>query len=391
MSTIALRLALCAALLALPGCAHWFAPRDTPEEIAQQDLPPDTIRVRGDVLRGRLVRLTAKTVEFETVYGEGTLSIKYEDVEELVAHGRYVIRHGDSYETAQGRLLGFDDGQVLVGSEQALEQEAVEESGEKAEPAAGVERVALESIKRAVREEDFDDSWLTRMRTRYSHWKADFDLGVALEEGAVDKQKVNIGLDVDRRKAPTWMRYEMLYAFENQKTTGEPRVKTKDEFFSTLRLEYDVWEEFPRLFAIGWGGGEWDKPRGIQARTFPAAGVGYRLFDSEKLLFQTFGGFGFVFQNFKGAGDQDWAAAMMGTDLRWQLPLEAELSMGLFYMPRIDEFTKDWLFRYRILFTMPIWDPVTLRFRVTEVNDANPSPDIGNNKVTTTLGIGLRF
>jgi hypothetical protein len=382
MTAKLVRIALCTALALLTACA-WLRPGSPApvEEPAPSEAPLDTIRVKGDTLRGWLLRLGTASVEFETVYGEGTLEIAYDDVEELVAHGRYVIRHGETFETTQGPLLGFEGGEVLVGSEQELEEAAVD----------SVERVAVEEIKRAVREEDFDDSLLTRLRTRYNHWNADLDIGFVLEEGAVDKRKVNIGMDVERRLAPTRFTYELNYAFENQKKSEQPRATTKDELFSTARLEYEFSQRFRRAFVFGLLGGEWDKPRGVAARTFPAGGLGYRIFDSETLLLQLFGGFGWAFTDYKGAGDEDWAAGLLGGEVRWSLPRDAQASLGLFYMPKLENPGDGWLYRSRFLFTMPIWDPLTLRFRITDVNDNNPAPNIGNNKFTTTWGFGLRF
>ena len=51
----------------------------------------------------------------------------------------------------------------------------------------------------------------------------------------------------------------------------------------------------------------------------------------------------------------------------------------------------DYLFRWEANLTIPLVDPLALRLRITDVNDNNPSPDVGNNKFTTTLGLALRF
>ncbi len=62
---------------ALLACATFGTP-------ARADGPfNDVVTVKGDALRGRVVRLTDKAVEFRTVYGDGDLSIPYEDVEAL--------------------------------------------------------------------------------------------------------------------------------------------------------------------------------------------------------------------------------------------------------------------------------------------------------------------
>ncbi len=61
------------------------------------------------------------------------------------------------------------------------------------------------------------------------------------------------------------------------------------------------------------------------------------------------------------------------------------------YYPGIPNPRDDWLFRTEANLTIPLVDPLALRFRINQVNDNNPSPDVGSNKWTTTLGLAVRF
>ena len=60
-------------------------------------------------------------------------------------------------------------------------------------------------------------------------------------------------------------------------------------------------------------------------------------------------------------------------------------------MPSLEDFGSNWLYRWGLELTMPIWDPIAMRFRVSGINDDNPTRDVGNNKVTTILGLALSF
>jgi len=63
----------------------------------------------------------------------------------------------------------------------------------------------------------------------------------------------------------------------------------------------------------------------------------------------------------------------------------------LLYYPGIPNPRDEWLFRWEANLTIPLVDPLALRFRINQVNDNNPSPDVGSNKWTTTLGLAVRF
>jgi hypothetical protein len=51
----------------------------------------------------------------------------------------------------------------------------------------------------------------------------------------------------------------------------------------------------------------------------------------------------------------------------------------------------DWLFRSFLDFTVPLFEPIALKLLLANVNGDNPSPDVGNNKFTTTMALSLEF
>lgn len=333
--------------------------------------PEDRLTVMGDTLRGRVVGLTTEAVEFRTVYGDGDIRIPYEAVENLETEGEYRVVYGDGEETS-GRVLGVRGETVLVG---AAPDSAV------AVPVASIRGVALK--------ERFEESFLTRLRARYPHWSAEFDVGFNFETGAVDKDKVRTRLLLERRLAPARLLMEVDYALDIQQKRDGPRVQTKNELFSQIRYEHDLgWRQ---LFALGAMGYEFDDPRKIDARIFPNAGLGYRILQREESFVSLLAGFGFVYEEFDGFPNNDYGAAMLGIEAEWQLPYDISLRSGVFYMPSLSDFENDWLFRWNFEITVPIWDPIAMRFRMRNTNDSNPAPDVGNNKFTTIMGLTLQF
>jgi hypothetical protein len=68
-----------------------------------------------------------------------------------------------------------------------------------------------------------------------------------------------------------------------------------------------------------------------------------------------------------------------------------KLSGNLLYMPGLENPDEEWLFRFDFDVKLPLVEPVSLLFRVTNVNDNNPAPEIGDNKFKTLLALSLDF
>lgn len=210
------------------------------------------------------------------------------------------------------------------------------------------------------------------------------------EEGAVDKSKIEVGTDITRINARTRLLFDLYYAFEVQNTNTQPRTTTKDEFNVNLLGEYDIPHRF---FLWGLPAVEWDRPRNIGLRNYPTAGLGYRLFTWERFELNLRGGLGYIWEDFTGtdAEDRNFAAGHLGLESTILFPLDIELGLRTAYLPGLEDPDDEWLFRMRARLRVPIYGPLSLNITVREVNDGNPTPDVGNNKITTSWAFGLRF
>ena len=74
----------------------------------------DEVKVHGQILRGRIIRLESQGIIFETLYGEGSITIPYSDIVEVMSHETYHIVYGDD-QVAIGRLLDIKQDRVLIG------------------------------------------------------------------------------------------------------------------------------------------------------------------------------------------------------------------------------------------------------------------------------------
>jgi len=334
--------------------------------------PDDEITVKGTTLKGRVLGLEKKGIRFQTIYGKGTIIISYIDVQKLKAHGEYHIFYGEAQEV-EGHIVGVEDGQLLVGDDPAT-----------------AEQLASATIQKGVSTSEYEEqSWIDRLRARYPHWKANLDLGLEIEEGAVIKRRIDWGFHIERRKKPTRLVANWFQAYETEQTSPTADLTiTTNEFAGFLLGEYDLSDHW-FLFALP--AVSRDIPRGITLLSYPGAGVGYRFVETDSALLQLGVGGAYVNQNFEDFPDNTFPSGLLGLEGRYAWESGVEVGGRMFYYPGIPDPGEDWLYRTELYLTVPLVDPLALKLRFANVNDNNPTPDVGTNKVTTTLGLSLKF
>jgi hypothetical protein len=357
------------ALLILLGAGQPFTAAAEPEE------PVDEITVKGQTLRGTVMSIGSETVEFETIYGSGTLRISLEDIEDIDTAVPMRVYFGESDETVAGRLVGVRDGLLVVGED----------------PTTQVS-VDLADVRYGIAQPRYEESFFRRLRSDFREWNLEFDISLDFEQGALDKNKARISGEVSRRRDPFRMRMQAAYAIDVQQLRDQPEQTTKDEFSGSLLGEYDLWR---KLAVFGLMGGEFDLPRRVEGRLYPTAGLGYRIFDSERATLQPKLGFGYVYEDFADEGGNkntnSYASGFLGFDSSYTWDMGAELRWRVGYWPGLVSPGKNWLFRSELVATVPIWDPLAFRATIININDNNPDPDTGNNKFHTIMGLALRF
>ena len=90
---------------------------------------------------------------------------------------------------------------------------------------------------------------------------------------------------------------------------------------------------------------DWDTPRDIELRVYPAAGGGYRLFQKERNFIQFPVGLGYVYENFDGFGTNSYSSWYVGLGGGYDFGNGIYLNVDFLYMPSIAPFADDWLFR----------------------------------------------
>ena len=331
--------------------------------------PPDRVTVKGHTLEGYIEQIDAEGIELSTIYGRGLIRISYEDISALSTQRMFRIYHGKD-DWIIGQLLGSERGFLLIGREEQTT------------------RIPIAEISVGIPEDDYLSSRLKRLRTDFRHWRAEVRLGWTFEKTAVDKDKIEIGLNTTHRRRPTRVDFDFRYSYEFQKTEQDVGADTKDELSVFLLGEYDANEHW---FGFVRPAGEYDIPRSIKFRFFPAAGIGYRFYEDANQLLQMPFGIGYVKEEFEDFGDNTYMAGYVGLESIYRFENGIRMKTNVLYMPEISDPGSDWLLRINFDVTFPIAGPVAMTFRVTNVNDNNQAPGVGNNKFKTQLAMAFVF
>jgi hypothetical protein len=354
----------------------WYLPLLLPIIIVPQATPAekksfsDIIVVKEAKLFGNINKLDSDGIEFETIYGQGTIIIPYIDIESIksLREFRFILESG---EDVQCRILALKGTCLFVDDYQSEER-----------------CLKYDEIRTGVPEEEFNRSFWTRFRYRYPYWSGSLDMGLNFEKGGTDKKKIELGFVANRRRRPTRFLLNGRYAYEVQGTTDNPEVTTKDEFRIFLLGEYDIAASW-FLFLLP--AAEWDVPRGIELRMYPAAGIGYRLSETTNSLLQFMVGPAYVWEEFTVFGENDYTSLFLGCEGRYQFRTGISIGGHIYYYPDITGPGDNWLFRTELDLTIPLYGPLAMLVRFNEVYDNNPEPNVGNNKFTTLVGLAVKF
>ncbi len=362
-----------------------IAEKEKKEELKQPDKQApqlvDTIVVKGSVLQGKIDQLTSEYISFKLIYGEGSIRIEYADVETLMTEHEYHI-YFDGKETL-GYITGIKEHAFLQIKHGEIE-----------------ELITISKIDRFIISENEDNSFENRLRNTFPYWSGNVDLGLEYESGTYQKHKIKVGGHAERKYTSYKTILDVTYSFEERKTLDEPMSLYKNELYSFLEQDYAFNENDLLFVQIGY---DFDIPRFIDHRLYPAIGYGYRLQAEKKRWVQFKVGAGYVYETFLPDDSNvsydlqnDYAAGLFAVDAEYEvgdLVLLNRILFGahLFYMPGMKDVAHNWLLRYSLSASVPLSKALSLKMVARQVSDNNPSPSVGNNKLTFDVYLSLRF
>lgn len=338
----------------------------------------DQVTSKGTVLRGKITALGSVGITFEPEYGKGSLTIKWEDIEDLKTDGNFQVLYGED-EESDTPLAGFTQGTLFAGT-------AVE----------GATQIPIASIHSGYPIGPDGPGWRDRVRSAWRYWDGYFALAFNAQQATIDTTGLLIDFQTTRKKDPTRLMFAATYRYATQKDDRQdpPTSTTQDALYGLLRGEYDI---IPRLYAFGSGEAMYDAVQKLSIRGLPKTGLGFvfweQKLDEEKRDFLAGEvSAAWVFERYfqsTGTADNDYFAVAFSAAAGYHLPYGAHFDGRVDYFPSVEEFTSDYLLRSVAGLTLPLIDPIAAKFFMLDEYDSTPARDTKHNSLFINIGLSL--
>jgi putative salt-induced outer membrane protein YdiY len=325
---------------------------------------------KGKGLDGSVVGVNAQGVEFQTIYGKGTILIEWSDVESIISDKEFLVLYGDAEEVV-GRIWGLKDGELMVGQN----------------PESST-RIPFEQIYRSFTRDRYEQSRLERLRARFRYWTANFDLAFGFTDATTDTTNLSTALELRRNKKRLDFFFGGYYWFRSTKESGESRVTDENRLLGRARLNLDLSD---RTFAFSQLTAEYDEIQNLSLRADQAAGIGYRFVDREKLMISGRSGPGYVYQRYFGGENDNYFTILFGGNLEAELPYGSKFRWGAEYLPEVSDWQDTYLIRTFADWALPINGWLDFKIAAINIYNSQPEEDTENNSFTTTAGLSFRF
>ena len=346
------------------------------EKPSEKEEIKDTIVVHGMVLYGRVMNLGPEKLSFKLLYSEGLNHIAYKDIESISTKYNYHISFKRM--DIEGRVIGIEDNEYLKVME-----------GE------NLRTIKIADIDNFVMSTTDDDSFENKVRNKFPYIKGNVNVGLELENGTSDKNKIDVLLNIRHKQAEHETSLYLDYAYETTQTEGTPLVQNKDELVGILIYKNHYKND---TFYYGSLSADYDRPRHINSRYIPNAGFGHRFrFDKNKWLEPSAGlGYARTLYTDELIEDKKFPVAALQLSGKYQFDDVAVVDTlivdgFMIYYPSLSNPNNDWIFRSNLNLTVPLFDFLSIKLVYNLINDSNPNPEVGNNKTTTKLLFGVDF
>jgi putative salt-induced outer membrane protein YdiY len=328
----------------------------------------DRVTVKGTTLEGTVLSMTKTTVEMKTVYGDGTLKLKIEDVSRIESDGVFRLHHGDEYTEAK----------TLEVSGDTLNADG-----------AAVEIAKLDAVQNTTRGKEL--GILDRIALQYPYWRGNFDLAFNYTDSTENSLAIATGLALKREKAPTRFLLAVNYlrsTSEDDEGNDEGDVHA-NELRGMTRFEYDL---SPRWFAFGSAEAEHDQVERLSVRAIPKVGMGYKLWnDPAKGYFSVDGGPAWVYERFFGGDTNDYWSLAVGAETSVKLGYGWIWFARLDYLPSVEDWLDDFIVRGETSLVFPLTEHFALKTSLIDLYDSTPAEGSESNSLQTLVGVSVLF
>jgi len=335
----------------------------------------DEVTSKGTVLRGKVLSFSSSGVEFETVYGAGTISIPWKNIEAIKTEGPFQVLYGKDKEI-DAQVQGLTDGKLLIG-----------------ESAQTVIPVEMAKIRSGRPIGPAGISFADRMRSRWRFWNGSFTLGFNLSKSTDDTTGLLVALKLRRTEGPTRFFLESRYSYDTEKLSGEKQTTTENELLVFMRFEYDLSR---RLYSFVSIDAQHDKVNSLTIRSVPKAGIGYKVWekknDETKVnLLQVETGGAWVYERYSTGFTDKYFSIPFGALGHFYLPYDSRFDFRMDYLPAFNDWFNNYLIRGEASLSRPLLKFINVVASVIDLYDSTPAEGTSKNDLLFTLGVQLDF
>ena len=341
----------------------------------------DRVTVKGTVLEGTVKAISAKEVVLKTVYGKGDLVIATDDVSAIETDAPFHVFQADDTLTV-GNVVGVSPTALAVAGADGARHE-----------------IPFDKVQAAPRDAGPAANWLERQSVESPWWSGNVDLSFASFDAATHTTALATGFGVSRERGPNRTRFGTSYLRsttrddeDDEDTTDvdeSDEEVTGDELRGFLRHEHDFTE---RWFGFGSVEAEHDGIEDLALRLIPKLGAGYKIVNTETLLFSVDAGFAYVYQKYFGGDTESFPALALGAESAWKLPwLGASWRTRLDYLPSLTDPIEDYRMRGETALLIPIVEQLSFKAALIDEYNSQPADDAVANSLSTLLGLSLVY
>jgi hypothetical protein len=335
----------------------------------------DEVTSKGTILQGKVLSFSSSGVQFETVYGKGTISIPWKNIEAIKTEGPFQVLYG-KHKEIDAQVRGITDGRLLIGESVEAEipvEVATIRSGRPIGP-TGI-------------------SFTDRMRSRWRYWSGSFTLGFNLSKSTDDTTGLLVALKLRRAEGPTRFFFESRYRYDTEKLSGENKTTTENELLLLMRFEYDLSR---RLYSYVSTDAQHDKVNLLTIRSIPKAGIGYKVWekkiDETKVnLLQVETGGAWVYERYSTGFTDDYFSIPFGALAHFYLPYNSRFDFRADYLPAFNDWFNNYLIRGEASLSRPLIQVINVVASVIDLYDSTPAEGTSKNDLLFTLGVQLDF
>ncbi|WP_051184647.1 DUF481 domain-containing protein [Desulfatiglans anilini] len=313
----------------------------------------DQVRLKnGDQLSGRLISMEKGVLQLETSYA-GTIQIDAKEIVCLTAEEKVTV------------LL--QDDQVLIGKLTCPENETVEVEGEQVTTTQPMAITSLKAINPSP-----------KIKSR-----GDITLGASRSTGNTDTLESNAAARFETRADR--QRFTIAGKYNYGETDG---VEDKRNALGTMKYDYFMTE---KIYLYANTLLENDRFQDLKLRSTLGTGVGYQIFDTEKMALFVEAGPSYINKDFYEAEDESGAAGRWAVGFDWDI-----LPNRVKFFHRHEGYIYDadggaYYIRSEQGFRLPLLDRFFANFEVDYTYDSAPAPDRERSDTTYIFGLGYEF